>query len=212
MGEFRIGEGDPRNDPAVLPGRQPKEQRPDHQAGVIAGDMGEAQRAGDVADGVDAAVGGPELVRDFYAVGIESDAGLVERQPFDIGGAAGCDQQMGAIDGHGATIILDVDANASFALALDAFDCRGLADRHPFGAQPSQDDRRQFGILSAQRGCCLDHRYGGAEPPVRLRHLQADRPPTDDDEMLRPLNQVEQRLIGEVGDTIEAGYRRDRGR
>ena len=42
MGELRIGEGHPRDDVAVLPGRQAEQQRPDDEAGMIAGDMGES--------------------------------------------------------------------------------------------------------------------------------------------------------------------------
>ena len=42
MGELGIGEGDPRDDAAVLPRRQAEQQRADDQAGMIAGDMGES--------------------------------------------------------------------------------------------------------------------------------------------------------------------------
>ncbi len=43
---------------------------------------------------------------------------------------------------------------------------------------------------------------------MRLRHLAADRPAADDDEVFGPLGQVEDRLVGEIGDRVEAGDRR----
>ena len=61
----------------VLAGRQPEQQRPDDQAGMIAGDMGELRRAGhDVADRVDAAVARAQPGRHRDAVAVVGDARL----------------------------------------------------------------------------------------------------------------------------------------
>jgi hypothetical protein len=58
MGKFRIGVGDSGQCRIIHLGRQAKQNVPDHDASVVAGDVGELRPTGHVADGEDAAVGG----------------------------------------------------------------------------------------------------------------------------------------------------------
>jgi len=51
---------------------------PDHDPGVIVGEVGELRTADHVADGVDATVGGLELLVHLDAVGRVVDAGALE--------------------------------------------------------------------------------------------------------------------------------------
>ena len=60
MGELGVGEGHARDQVVVGLRRQPEQRVPDDKAGVIVGGVGELRPAGDVADGVDAAVGGAQ--------------------------------------------------------------------------------------------------------------------------------------------------------
>ena len=149
MGELGVGEGDARDDAAVLLRRQAKQQRADDDAGVIGGDMGELRRAGnDVADRIDPGIAGAQLWRNGDAGRLVPDAGLVEVEPGDVGGAAGGDQQMRRLDAAGAGIHVDADADP--AAALDPLDPGGLADRHAVGAHALQHDRGKLGILPAK--------------------------------------------------------------
>ncbi len=102
--------------------------------------------------------------------------------------------------------------NASLATTSDASHRRAFMDRHALGPEPPHDDRRQFWIILAERGDGFDHGDGGTEPPMCLRHLEADRATADDDQMFRPLCLFEQGLVGQVADTVEPRYRRYRGR
>ena len=47
---------------------------------------------------------------------------------------------------------------------------------------------------------------------MRLGELAADRPAADDDQMLRPLGQIEYRLVGQMGHLGQARDRRNRRR
>ena len=98
MGQFRIGVGHPGQRRVIDLGRQPEQHVPDHDAGVVAGDVGELRPAGHVADREDAAVGGAETGVGLDALGRELDAGGFEAEAVDIGLAAGGDQQVRAFD------------------------------------------------------------------------------------------------------------------
>jgi hypothetical protein len=45
----------------------------------------------------------------------------------------------------------------------------------------------------------------------RLAQLATDRPAADDDQVVGLVDQVEHRLVGQIGDLVEAGYRRHEG-
>src|SRR5262249_44799845 len=56
LGQLRVSENDARQELSVLAYRQAKERVPDHQAGVVVGDVGELCSSGNVANGIDALV------------------------------------------------------------------------------------------------------------------------------------------------------------
>ena len=55
----------------------------------------------------------------------------------------------------------------------------------PFAGQALGERGRQLGIVARQERAGIDHRDRGAEPAMRLRQLDADRPAADHDQMLR---------------------------
>jgi hypothetical protein len=63
--------------------------------------------------------------------------------------------------------------------------------------------------LASGRG--FQHRHLRAEPAMRLRKLEPDRPAADDDEMLGTVLEIEDRLVGEIRRLGQARDRRHRG-
>ena len=57
----------------------------------------------------------------------------------------------------------------------------------------------------------LHNRYPCAEAAMGLRHLEADRPTADDDQVADRFGVVEQGLVGEIGYLVQARYRRHQG-
>ena len=91
--QFRIGIGHPWHGVVVDLDRQAEQRVPDHQAGVIIGGVGELQLPRrDVADRIDAPVGGLEPLVHHDAGAIVFDAGGFEIEPVDRRLAAGGDQ------------------------------------------------------------------------------------------------------------------------
>ena len=68
LGKLGVGIDDARDDAGAGVGLQPEQRVPDDDAGVIIGEVGECRAADHVADGIDAAVGGLELVVHLDAV------------------------------------------------------------------------------------------------------------------------------------------------
>ena len=98
MGELGIGEGHPRDDVLVHLHGQAKQRVPDDEAGMIVGEVGELPPARDVADGIDAPVGGLEPLVDDDPAAVVCDAGLLEAETVGVRAAAGRDQEMAALD------------------------------------------------------------------------------------------------------------------
>ena len=120
--QLGIGIGDPRQRAVIDLGRQAEQRVADDDAGVIAGDMGELRPARDIADGIDAAVGGAQApVDDERAALVRRDPGLVEVEPGEVGAPPGRDQQMRALDALLAGAVGD-DGDDALAGALDAAD------------------------------------------------------------------------------------------
>ena len=131
------------------------------------------------------------------------DACLVEIEAFDIGRAPGGDQQVRPFDPF-AAVKNDRDAGAG---AFDPRDLHVVAQIDAFDAQPREDDRGKFGIVLGEDAESLPHGDACAQPPVRLGHLQSDRPTADHDEMGRQRAVGEHRLVGEVRHAGKAGDR-----
>ena len=78
----------------------------------------------------------------------------------------------------------------------------------PSSRSAFQHDGGQLRVVLAHRLEAFEHGDAAAEPQVRLRQLDADRPAADDDQVLDALGVVEDRLVGEVGHLVEARDRR----
>ena len=81
----------------------------------------------------------------------------------------------------------------------------------PSRASCVEHDRGAFRIVLGERRRGLQHRHPGAEPAVRLRELEPDRPRADDEEMLGAALELEDRLVGEIGRLGQSRDRRHRG-
>ena len=81
---------------------------------------------------------------------------------------------------------------------LDAHDLDAAADDDALAFELVEHDRGAFRIVLGERLRRFQHGHRAAEPAEGLRHFQADRPGADDDEMLRPLGEIENRLVGEI--------------
>src|SRR5262249_19533971 len=92
MGQLRIGEGHAPQNAQVDLGPQAEQPVPDHQPGLIVGDVGELRPAGGVADRVDAAVPArAQAPVDADGVAVVADAGAVEAKVFHVETPAGGD-------------------------------------------------------------------------------------------------------------------------
>ena len=90
--------------------------------------------------------------------------------------------------------------------ALDALDPRARdAARTCVSVRRSISDGGCLRVLLAEEGGRLEDGDMRAEHAVGLRQLDADRAAADHDEMLDPLADVEDRLVGEIGDLVEPG-------
>ena len=103
------------------------------------------------------------------------------------------------------------DRRQPVAAPLDPADLHALAQVDPVRDQRAAHDVDGGGIVPGQDRAPLQDRHRRAEPAVRLGELAPDRPAADDDEVLGPFCEVEDRLVGEVRRLGEARHRRYRG-
>ena len=186
------------------------EQRvPDHELRMIGGEVGGFRPDGDVADGVDALVGGAQPPVDVDAVRLVADAGRVEIEVFDIRPAPDGDEKMTAGHGLGAVGRRDVDLDPR-QHAPHLRDRDTDTQRDAFAFERVEHDGGAFGIVARKRRRRFEHGDVGAEPPKGLRQFEADRAGADDDEMTRAIGEIEHGVAGEVRRVGKAGDRRQR--
>ena len=128
-----------------------------------------------------------------------------EAELFEIGLAAGGDQKMRPVDLR-VLEIRDVERHAHAGppalVTTRAISrlrgCRCLRLAASRGAARTSSGSSLASALSASSTVT-----SRAEPAEGLRHLEADRPAADDDEMRRQTLQLEDRLVGEIGNGRE---------
>ena len=98
LGKLRIGEGRARYGLRIEPDGQPEERVADHEAGLMVGRLGPVPAAGDVADGIDAAVGRLQAPVDPDAMLVVFDFGSLKPQTDHIGPASARQQEVAARD------------------------------------------------------------------------------------------------------------------
>ena len=210
LGELWVGVGDPGQRGIVDLGGQTEQGVADHDAGLIAGDMREMRPVDNVADRIDAARGGAQPPVDDDALSVVLDAGAVEIEALDPGLAAGGDQQMRSGDLKLPSRLPRRSALCRFRSARPTVILVCWWTATPSSVKTSSSAPASSGSSLRQSLRRLDDRHRGAEPPVGLRQLDADRTGADHQEMLRQRRVVENRLVGEIGDAVDAGDRRDR--
>ncbi|MDP1910493.1 MAG: hypothetical protein Q8K85_19505, partial [Hyphomicrobium sp.] len=168
---------------------------------------------GAVTDRMNAFVRRLQFFVDDDAGTLIANTGGIEAKAIDGRLAAGGDQQMRAFD-----FLL------RFFLALRAFNRQrdfafvmrdrdhldGAAQHNAVARELVEHDRGAFGIVLGERRRRLTHGDRAAEAAKRLRHFQTDRSTADDQQMLRPLRQIENGLIGEIRPLVETIDRRRR--
>ena len=152
---------------------------------MIIGGVGELRLPGDrVADGIDAAVAGLELAVDENAGAVVAHAGGGEIEAVDRRLAPGGDQQMAAFDRFFARRAGERHRHAAAGIG-DARHLHAGADDDAFALELRHHDGGAFRIVIGKRRRRFQHGHLAAEAAEALRHLQADRPGADDDEMAR---------------------------
>ena len=127
--------------------------------------------------------------------------------------AAGRDEEMAALDDLAAPR----RSRARRRRAAGARSTRSIATPGPqldaVAQQRALDHRGHLRILAGEeRGAASSTVDLGAEAAIGLRELDADRPAADDEEALgAALGEVEDGLVREVGDLVEARDRRHGG-
>ena len=157
--------------------RQAKQRVPDDEAGVIVGEMGELPPARDVADGIDAPVGGLEPLVDHDPVAVAGDAGLLERETVRVRPAAGRDQEMAACDRLLRRRRRERRPRSSAPVASTRTTATLLRMSTPSRASAVEHDVGAFGVFARERLRRFQHRDRGAEPAKGLRQLEPDRHP-----------------------------------
>ena len=173
--------------------------------------MGELRTADHVADGIDAAIGGLQLVVHLDAVGIVFHAGAFEAQGFEVWLAAGGDQQMAAFDEVGLTVLDDMDGDALHR-PLDLFHSAVRVERDLRLLQALDHDACGLGVLVDEELRRVDDGDMGAEHAMGLAELDADGTAAQDDQVLHPVADVKNGLVGEIRHLVETGNRRDHRR
>ena len=210
MGQLRIGVGDPRHGMVLDLGRQPEQRVLDHHAGVMRRHVGELRAARDVADRVHPLVAGAQARVDLDARCAVLDAAGLEIEAVDVGAPARGHQHVAAGDAPFDAVVLERKGDA-VAVPSDGSDFGPLAQVDAFGAQPIAHHRDRVGIVLGQDREQLEDGHPRAQAPICLSQLAADRAAADHDQVLRPLGQVEHRLVGQVRHFGETRDRRHGG-
>jgi hypothetical protein len=199
-----VGEHHPRDGGGVEAAGAPAERVAGRQPPLLVGHVGEPQGGGAVADREDVRPAGPQpAVHHHRAVGSRAHAGQLQAQPGGVGGPPGRDQQVGATD----TLTVG---------QLQGGTGRGAAHRHtgphrhPVGGQRRGDRGGRLRLLGRQDPLeRLQEDDLGAQAGERLRQLHPHGPASKHQQPLRQLAQLEDRLVGERPDRIQALHRRD---
>ena len=209
MGELGIGVGHPRQGAVVDPGRQPEQRVADHDAGMIAADMGELRPADRIADREDLPVARAQPRVDLDAVPVVVDACELEVHALDLRRPARGDEQVRPLDARRPAFARQAHRDA-VAGPLDRLDLDLLAQHDAVRLERAAHHRGQLRIILRQDRPHVEHGDRRAQPPVRLRHLAADRPAADHHQMIGRGAVVEDRLVGQIGRPVEARDRRCR--
>src|SRR5690348_1498121 len=98
----------------------------------------------------------------------------------------------------------------AISVALDTGNLDSGTDRDSFAGQMFAEAGDEFGIVARQHRPDIEHGDARAQPAMRLRHFDADRTAANDDQMVRPLAVGEDRLVRQIGYSIEPRYLGDR--
>jgi hypothetical protein len=179
---------------------------------MVLGEMRELVAPGSVSDDMDPGIGGADAGLGDDAPVVDVDASSGETQTFDVRGAARCEQQVRA-DDFSVRSIGPVDPQSHVMRLAGA--------RHDRGAEPNWTPSAASALeTTATRSASSRGRMRGATSMTvislprrrkRLRHLATDRARTDDEQMRHGLAQVEEGLVREIRNRIEAGKVRDSG-
>jgi hypothetical protein len=169
----------------------------------------EAGHAGHVADRPDA-VAGPEVLVDRDAAATRIDAGRRDAQGLEVHAPAGRDQQPLAPH-RGA--VAERHPHAAGRVGGHLGGGEPGAHRDPLGVEQPAELLPLLGLLEREQvRCVLDDRDVGAEAPVHLCELEADRAAAEDHHRGRIAVGLDGLAVRPVRHVGQAGDRRDRRR
>ena len=204
MGQFRIRVGHPREGAEIHLRRKAQQGIPDDDSRVIAGQVGELEPSGTVADGKDPPVGGAQPAVHPDAASVMCDTGRIKAEIGGVGTPTGRHQEMGSLEDEGLAVPVAGDRNpAGLSRHLPDGDVLEYLDavvRHAL-----LHDSGELGVVMGQKGTHVEDRHPTAQAAMGLGHLGTDRSAADDKQVFRQLLIVEQRLVGEQGHGIETG-------
>ena len=195
MREFWISIGHPRQRCIINLGRQAKQRIANDNARMIAGDMRELRAARDIANGKDAPIAAAQALINGDAARREFNAGGFQPKPGGIGLAAGRDQQMRSFHNHRTSTAAQFQFNTCASVAR-RHNLNTLMQGNAFADQGVAQDRHSLGLIAGQDGGVFNQRDAGAEAAKGLRHFNPDRASAQDQHMVRPFLQIEDRFIG----------------
>ena len=119
---------------------------------------------------------------------------------------------MRAFDRRSPRGARDLQPHAAVRKLLDTLDPRAFQDADAFGPECLEHDLGELGVIPPHRLHGFDDDDLAAEASVRLRELEPDRSAAEHQQAIELAAVLEDRLVGEVADLVEAGDGRHCGR
>src|SRR6478736_2228837 len=91
------------------------------------------------------------------------------------------------------------------ASLFNAYDIYTAANNDTLAFEAIKKDGHAFRVVIAERSRSLKHGDRTSQTAEGLRQFEADRPGSNNDEMLRPLLEIENALVGKIGAAVEPG-------
>ena len=175
LGKFGVGIDHARNVAGARVRPQPEQRIPDDETGLVIGEMGEARSADHVANGVDAAIGGPEMV-------VHLDAGVSYRRSrrasrlsdLTFGLRPVATRRWRAFDTGGLAVLGEMHGDP-LRRALDALHPRVGVKHHLRVGQTLDENGGGVGVFMGEEAPDIEHADMGAEHAMGLGKLEPDR-------------------------------------
>ncbi len=201
MRQFRFGVSHPRN---VIRPRfcgEAEQDGADHNARVIARHMGKMQPTRRITNRIDPPITHrPQIGTYRHPLASMLHTCRVQIQLREVHFPPHGNQQMASSDRSLARFHGDLAISAArHRLRAGVF-----MQRDSLPPQVLHHDLGHVGIITAQRLRPFNHRHFAAQLAMRLRHFHANRPPSDNDQVVGLFCEIKDRLIGQVRHILQS--------